>query len=431
MRKVFGIKKSPAEYVASCSRNLDTILDAKTTEEKKTKSFNKLENNLKDMTIMLYGDGETQVNDTKITKLLNEVKVSSLVTRLVMNIHDLGFEIPKTISKILCYWLHDEERANMAIDYFKVNTQLIPHLISHFEREEVYLPCSEVVKEALIHPELLKPFLPEKSDSDNIIFKVLNYVAMKDLAFSAEAYGMLDAIINCKLSKEHTISKDKETEHKKIVAKWLNSNYDGFWKKVHTFMEPNGSHLMIEQMLKLVYHILKNHRNYYVMIKYINDASNLTRIMRLLRVRNKKIQVMAFNVFKIFVANPQKDQSIIDILLPNREKIAKFFKTLGEDEELDGQFEDDLEVLNEQLGVLDKLKTDPKKDDAKANKKPESGMTGKEATKDTESGTKQTTKNKSEPTTSVPDSSKPKVDSTPSTSEGNTAKPEQNVTEAL
>jgi len=48
---------------------------------------------------------------------------------------------------------------------------------------------------------------------------------------------------------------------------------------------------------------------------------------------------MAFNVFKIFVANPQKDQSIIDILLPNREKIAKFFKTLGEDEELDGQFE--------------------------------------------------------------------------------------------
>jgi len=71
MRKVFGIKKSPAEYVASCSRNLDTILDAKTTEEKKTKSFNKLENNLKDMTIMLYGDGETQVNDTKITKLLN------------------------------------------------------------------------------------------------------------------------------------------------------------------------------------------------------------------------------------------------------------------------------------------------------------------------------------------------------------------------
>jgi len=235
-----------------------------------------------------------------------EVKVSSLVTRLVMNIHDLGFEIPKTISKILCYWLHDEERANMAIDYFKVNTQLIPHLISHFEREEVYLPCSEVVKEALIHPELLKPFLPEKSDSDNIIFKVLNYVAMKDLAFSAEAYGMLDAIINCKLSKEHTISKDKETEHKKIVAKWLNSNYDGFWKKVHTFMEPNGSHLMIEQMLKLVYHILKNHRNYYVMIKYINDASNLTRIMRLLRVRNKKIQVMAFNVFKIFVANPQK-----------------------------------------------------------------------------------------------------------------------------
>jgi len=276
----------------------------------------------------------------------------------------IGFEIPKSISKILCFWLHDKKVYSEALEYFSINPQLIPHLISYFEKQEVSLPCAEIVKEALIHPKLLKPALEEKEGA--LVFKVLDYVALKDVAFASEAYGMLDSIINCRLAKEHSISQDKQKEHLKLVAKWLDANYDRFWKKVHAFMEPSGSHLMMEQILKLVYQILKTHRNYYVMMRYINDPDNLTRVMKLLRVKNKKIQVMAFNVFKIFVANPKKDKRICEILVPNREKIIKFLNALGADDELDGQFEDDLEVLNEQLNELQKFKAESPKMEVKA-----------------------------------------------------------------
>jgi len=73
--------------------------------------------------------------------------------------------------------------------------------------------------------------------------------------------------------------------------------------------------------------------------------------------------------------------------------------------------------------VLDKLRTAPNNEDAKAEQKTESNVAGTETTKDVESNTTQTTDKTSEmnavPTTSVPDSNKPKLDSTSSTPEGN------------
>mmetsp|Transcript_6301 Transcript_6301/g.11619 ORF Transcript_6301/g.11619 Transcript_6301/m.11619 type:complete len:419 (+) Transcript_6301:126-1382(+) len=348
MKRLFG--RTPAEYAASCSRALDCILDEKSEEEKVKKAYSKLERLLKEMAVMLYGDGEKPVDTNKVNRLIRELRSSDLMARLVMKVERLGFEIPKSISKILSFWLHDKGLYNDAIAYFDRHRGLVGHLVSHFEREEVSLPCAEIVKEALVHPKLLKSALEE--DKGNIVFKVLEYVGVKDIAFASEAYGMLDTIINCRLSRDQNISADMQKEHLKLVATWLDANYEEFWKKIHTFMEPTGSHLMMEQMLKLVYQVLKTHRNYYIMMRYINDPENLTRVMRLLRVQNKKIQVMAFNVFKIFVANPEKSEKIIEILLPNVEKIMKFFQALGADDELDGKFEDDLEVLNEQLKEL-------------------------------------------------------------------------------
>ncbi|GAB5366539.1 hypothetical protein AAMO2058_001152100 [Amorphochlora amoebiformis] len=352
-RMVFG--KTPAEYVGSCGRCLDAILDEKTEDKKAERAFAKLERNLKEMAVMLYGDGERVVDPAKIVKLSRELKGSDTVERLVMDIGKLDFEIPKTLARILSFWLHDRRTCNDAISYFSTRFKLIDHLLDNFEHPEVTLPCAEVIKEALAHPQLLK--IPLEDEKNTLVLKVLGYIGLKDVAYALEAFRMLDVIINCKLAKDQNLSDDMRKEHLKLVSKWLESNYDAFWKAVHSFLEPPGSHLLMEQMLKHVYQILKTDWNYYIMMKYINDPKNLTRVMRLLRVQNKKIQVMAFNVFKIFVANPQKSDKIIEILKPNQGQIMQFFKVLAADDELDGKFEDDLEVLYEQLKKLEQTKT--------------------------------------------------------------------------
>mmetsp|Transcript_11758 Transcript_11758/g.22651 ORF Transcript_11758/g.22651 Transcript_11758/m.22651 type:complete len:401 (-) Transcript_11758:198-1400(-) len=358
MRRIFG--RTPAEYVASSERALAVVLDAKAEEPKKTKSNDKLERMLKEMKFIFYGDGDKPVDTNKVTKLIRELRTTQLTANLVMNIEKLGFEIPKSVAKILTYWLHDKGSYNDAITYFERHRQLIPHLVNNFEKEEIALPCSEIVKEALVHPRLLK--IAFDTNDGEVVYKILAYLKNKDVAFASEAYTMLDSIINCR-QKDPNISSDMQKEHQKLVAKWLDANYEKFWKRIHAFLDPKGSHLIMEQMLKLVYQVLKTHRNYNIMMKYINEPENLKIVMKLLRVQNKKIQVMAFNVFKIFFANPEKNEKIVDILLPNLERIHKFLKLLGEDDDLEGKFEDDLQVLQEQLDELKKLKKTRQKEE--------------------------------------------------------------------
>ncbi len=60
------------------------------------------------------------------------------------------------------------------------------------------------------------------------------------------------------------------------------------------------------------------------MTRYISDQENLKLMMNMLRDKSKNIQFEAFHVFKVFVANPNKARSILDILVKNKEKLIAF-----------------------------------------------------------------------------------------------------------
>jgi len=53
--------------------------------------------------------------------------------------------------------------------------------------------------------------------------------------------------------------------------------------------------------------------------------------MNLLRANTKAIQFEAFHVFKIFVANPKKSPSIVEILLRNKERLIEFLRKFQTD----------------------------------------------------------------------------------------------------
>ena len=67
--------------------------------------------------------------------------------------------------------------------------------------------------------------------------------------------------------------------------------------------------------------LLLDRANFTVMTKYISNPNNLKLMMNLLKNPSKNIQFEAFHVFKVFVANPNKDRAILDILLKNKEKV--------------------------------------------------------------------------------------------------------------
>merc|ERR1712137_461762 len=74
--------------------------------------------------------------------------------------------------------------------------------------------------------------------------------------------------------------------------------------------------------------------------------------MNLLREKSRSIQFEAFHVFKIFVANPNKPQSIADILYRNQEKLVQFLTAFQPDRADDEQFLDEKSYLVKQIRDL-------------------------------------------------------------------------------
>jgi calcium binding protein 39 len=71
--------------------------------------------------------------------------------------------------------------------------------------------------------------------------------------------------------------------------------------------------------------------NFNVMTKYISNPDNLKLMMNLLRDKSRNIQFEAFHVFKVFVANPNKNRPISDILRKNRDKLITFLGNFHND----------------------------------------------------------------------------------------------------
>ena len=78
------------------------------------------------------------------------------------------------------------------------------------------------------------------------------------------------------------------------------------------------------------------------MIRYVSSKENLRTIMMLLRDTSAHITLEAFNVFKIFVANPNKPPEVIKIIADNKVKLIKYLSGLHKErEEVDEQFRDE------------------------------------------------------------------------------------------
>jgi calcium binding protein 39 len=77
--------------------------------------------------------------------------------------------------------------------------------------------------------------------------------------------------------------------------------------------------------------------------------------MSLLRGTTKTIQIEAFHVFKIFVANPRKSDPIKSILYRNRPKLIEFLNGFQKDRN-DEQFHEEKSIL---LATLVNLEPPP------------------------------------------------------------------------
>ncbi|KAJ8747562.1 hypothetical protein K2173_013058 [Erythroxylum novogranatense] len=92
------------------------------------------------------------------------------------------------------------------------------------------------------------------------------------------------------------------------------------------------------------------------MKRYILEVRHLKVMMTLLTDSSKNIQISAFHIFKVFVANPNKPREVKLILAKNHERLLELLQNLsvGKGSE-DEQFEEEKELIMKEIQRLSSL----------------------------------------------------------------------------
>jgi hypothetical protein len=229
--------------------------------------------------------------------------------------------------------------------------------VQMFKPMDVALHCGSMFRSILRHPLLYNQLVSE----DNIfpfVYPFLDVFANQaNFEVSSDALETLRLIMHPGSSNIAIPTVSLESKHDTIVsipkiesameaieANFLDRDFDNIFTRFNNNLltEKHANYVTRRISLQLLSSILLSRSNYKVMIKYISVRSNLRTIMILLSDPSAHIQMEAFNVFKIFVANPTKPNDIIKILVDNKIKLIKYLTSLHQEKEAtDSQFREE------------------------------------------------------------------------------------------
>jgi len=123
----------------------------------------------------------------------------------------------------------------------------------------------------------------------------------------------------------------------------------------------SDNYITRRRSLKLLSEILLDHNNYNFMMSYISSRGNLKIVMNLLRHKSSaQIQLEAFHIFKVFVANPKKASEVEEVLSQNKARLIAYLQPFHSYKDKDDpQFVDEKRLLLDTLALLKEKDHEP------------------------------------------------------------------------
>lgn len=308
-------------------RQLHLILESikELTEEGKDKDDKSVGQKTKHQSSKdLKGDRET-------IDMLEQFLAADLPVQLLSQLASLEFEARKEVMNVCCalLWPDMPQRVDrQVLDYLIGHPRAFPLMIEAYESEEMALHCGVVFRSCMRHRELVTAFL-----ETDLIFELIRYSLHPSIDISSDAFYSLREVL---------------LEHKDVSSQWLESHLTGFFVKFNDLLQ-SEHYVLQRQALTLLCEVLLNRKFQSVMSSYVCSEKNLQIVMNLLRDSSKVIQVEAFQLFKIFVANPAKPIKVQQIMYKNRAKLVALLGTIPPLRAGDRHF------LNDRQNVIDNL----------------------------------------------------------------------------
>lgn len=324
-------KKSPQEICKNLNESLQ-ILNNDTSEKKSEKALEDITKQLQACKTILFGTENQEPQADMVAQLAQEFYNARLIDALILQLSKLDFEAKKEVVSIFGALLRRQIGArNPTVEYILSRSDNLFVLLRGYENPEVALNSGMILRECIRYEPLASKIINSPD-----FFKLFEYVELSTFDVASDAFSTFKELL---------------TRHKTLSAKFLEENYDKIFVKYRVLLD-SENYVTKRQSLKLLGEILLNRHNFVAMTKYISNPDNLKLMMNMLRDKSRNIQFEAFHVFKVFVANPNKTQPILDILLKNKEKLVEFLLNFHTDRTEDEQFNDEKEYLIKQIKEL-------------------------------------------------------------------------------
>lgn len=327
--------KTPSE-LAKTVRDSFNALDSITVAEVKAldKAMEEVEKNIVAMKVMLTGDGEVEPNPDQVSQLTLEVCNEDVIALFIHKLPILGWEARKNL--VHCWSIMLKQKVDSTfccVQYMEQHLELLDFLVVCYDNKEIALHCGGMLRECIKLPSLAKYIL--ESPCFGLFFK---FVELPNFDVASDAFSTF---------------KDLLTKHESAVSQYLTDNYSEFFEQYEKLLtSPN--YVTRRQSLKLLSDFLLEPPNSHIMKRYIAEVSHLKVMMNLLKDSSKNIQISAFHIFKVFVANPNKPSEVKLILAKNHERLLALLNNLGKGGE-DDQFEEEKELIMKEIEKVSRM----------------------------------------------------------------------------
>lgn len=224
------------------------------------------------------------------------------------------------------------------VDYLRSHPRISQLLLEGSGRHEVFMHCSQMLRACTRYPQMVTALINEGAFG-----RLIELACHPSFDISSEAFSSLRELL---------------LAQKEVSAMYLKFNFDSFFAQYHTLFQPARDYVSRRQALRLLGDVLLDRAFVEVMLAYVENEQFLQIHMNLLRDSSKTIQVDAFHVFKIFVANPNKPYKVVVILHRNRDRLLRLLGTLTSPTRAGGcssnaLFDEDLAAVTEVLKGLE------------------------------------------------------------------------------
>ncbi|CAA3001529.1 MO25 At5g47540 isoform X2 [Olea europaea subsp. europaea] len=335
MKNLFKPKKPriPVDVVRE-TRALLLGLDAggDTGGPKHDETLTKLDVLIGEMKSILYGVGESEPVPEACLQLTKEFFKDDTLLVLIFSLPKLNLEARKDATQVVANLQRQRVDSRLiASDYLEANLDLLDKLIMGCDDPDIVLHYGVILREFIRHQIVARYILNSEH-----MKKFFNYMQHTNFDVSSVAASTF---------------KELMTRHKSTVAEYLMKNYVWFFAEFNSKLLESTNYITRRNSVKLLGDILLDRSNSSVMIRYVSSLENMRVLMNLLRESHKNIQIAAFHVFKLFVANQNKPVEIVNILVANKSKLLRFFDGFCLEKE-DETFEADKALVVKEIEEL-------------------------------------------------------------------------------